>query len=120
MNDPRNFDANAMLETYRNAFAPALQAQKAGLKALERLARFQYAVAGDYMDWSLTNAHALLAAKNPSELVTKQAELGTKIGEQLRGRVQELTAIASESHSAMPQVFNEATAKATEMSKKAA
>jgi phasin family protein len=120
MNDPRNFDANALLETYRNAFAPALQAQKAGLKALERLARFQYAVAGDYMDWSLTNAHAILGAKNPSELVAKQAELGTKIGEQLRGRVQELTAIASESQSAMSQVFNEATAKAAEMSKKAA
>ena len=35
----RNFDATALLETYRNAFAPALQAQKAGLKAFERMAR---------------------------------------------------------------------------------
>jgi len=114
------FDANALLETYRNAFAPALQVQKAGLKTLERLARFQYALAGDYMEWSLTNAHAFLGAKNPSELVAKQAELGTKIGEQLRGRVQELTAIASESQGALSQVITEATAKATEMAKKAA
>ena len=119
MND-RNFDPNALLETYRNAFAPALHAQQEGLKALERLARYQYAVAGDYMDWSLTQAQAFLAAKSPSELAAKQAELGSKIGEQLRGRVQELTTITSESQSTLNQVFNEATAKVAEMSKKAA
>jgi hypothetical protein len=34
--------------------------------------------------------------------------------------VQELTTIASESQSAMSQMFNEATAKAAELSKKAA
>lgn len=116
----RNFDATALLETYRNAFAPALQAQKTGLKAFERLARFHYAVAGDVMEWSLTNANAFLAAKNPSELVAKQAELGSKIGEQLRGRVQELSTIASESQTALSQLFNEATAKVAELSKKAA
>ncbi len=116
----RIFDATTLLETYRNAFAPALQAQKTGLKAFERLARFHYAVAGDVMEWSLTNVHAFLAAKNPSELVAKQAELGSKIGEQLRGRVQEFSTIASESQTALSQLFNEATAKVAELSKKAA
>jgi phasin family protein len=116
----RNFDPAALLETYRNAFAPVLLAQKAGLKAFERMARYQHAVAGDYLEWTLSNAQALFAAKNPSELVAKQAELSSKIGEQLRGRVQELTTIASVSQSAMSQMFNEATAKAAELSKKAA
>ncbi len=45
----RIFDATALLETYRNALAPAFQAQQEGVKALERLARYQYAVAGDYL-----------------------------------------------------------------------
>ena len=116
----RNFDPTALFETYRNAFAPAIHAQHEGLKALERMARYQYAVAGDYMEWSLSHAQAFLAAKSPVEFAAKQAELSSKIGEQLRGRVQELTAIASESQTALSQIFNEATNKAAEMSKKAA
>ena len=116
----RTFDPTALIESYRDALAPVIHAQQEALKAFERVARYQYAVAGDYLDWTLTQAHAVLAAKSPAELASKQAELGSKISEQLRGRVQELTAIASESQSALSQIFNEATTKAAEMSKKAA
>ena len=116
----RTFDPTTLIETYRNAFAPAFHAQQEGLKAIERMARYQYAVAGDYLDWSLSQAQAFLAAKNPAELAAKQAELGSKISEQLRGRVQELTTITSESQSKLNQLFNEASAKVAELSKKAA
>jgi phasin family protein len=116
----RNFDPTALFESYRNAFAPAIHAQHEGLKALERLARYQYAVVGDYMEWSLSQSQAFLAAKSPVEFAAKQAELGSKIGEQLRGRVQELSAITRESQSTLNQLFNEASAKVAELSKKAA
>jgi hypothetical protein len=116
----RNFDPTAMFETYRNAFAPLLNAQHEGLKAFERMARYQYAVAGDYMEWTLAQAQAFVAAKSPVEFAAKQAELGSKIGEQLRGRVQELTTITRESQSTMNQLFNDASAKVAELSKKAA
>jgi phasin family protein len=116
----RQFDANALLETYRNAFAPAFAAQQEGLKAFDRLVRYQYAVAGDYLEWTLNNAHAFVAARTPSELVAKQSELGTRIGEQLRGRVQELSTIASESQTVLNTIYSEATAKVTELAQKAA
>ena len=116
----RNFDPTALFETLRNSFAPAIHAQHEGLKALERMARYQYAVAGDYMEWSLSHAQAFLAAKSPAEFAAKQAELGSKIGEQLRGRVQELSTITRESQSTLNQIFNEASAKVAELSKKAA
>ena len=116
----QTFDPSALIETYRNALAPAIHAQQEGLKAFERLARYQYAVAGDYLEWSMTQAQAFFAAKNPTELAAKQAELGSKISEQLRGRVQELTTITSESQSTLNQLFNEASAKVAELSKKAA
>lgn len=116
----QTFDPNALLETYRNALAPALHAQQEGLKALDRLARYQYAVAGDYMEWSLSQAQAVLAAKSPVEFAAKQAELGSKIGEQLRGRAQELTTITRESQSTLNQLFSEASAKVAALSKKAA
>ena len=116
----RNFDPTALIDTYRNALAPFIHAQQEGLKSFERVARYQYALAGDYLEWSLTQAQAVLAAKNPAELVAKQAELSSKISEQLRGRVQELTTITSESQSTLDQLFNEASAKVVELSKKAA
>ena len=116
----KNLDPNTLFDTYRNAFAPVIHAQHEGLKALERMARYQYAVAGDYMEWSLSHAQAFLAAKSPVEFAAKQAELGSKIGEQLRGRVQELTTIARESQSTLSQLFNEASSKVADLSKKAA
>ena len=64
------FDPKAIFEAYRNAFAPALKAQQEGVKAVDRLGRYQYAVAGDYLEWSLAQAKAALAAQTPAEFVT--------------------------------------------------
>ena len=116
----RNFDPNAMFEAYRNSLAPVLRAQQEGLKALERFAHYQYALAGDYLEWSLSQAKAALGAKNPAELVAKQAELGSKLSDQLRGRVQEFSSLATEAQSTMTQLFDEATAKFADVTKKAA
>jgi hypothetical protein len=114
------FDPNGLFDAYRNAFAPMLHAQQEGLKAIDRLARYQYAVAGDYLEWSLSNAKALLNAKTPAELASKQAELGSKISDQLRGRVQEFSTLASDAQTTITQLFDEATAKFAEVTKKAA
>jgi phasin family protein len=115
-----NFDPTSIIESYRTAFAPVMRAQQEGLKAIDRLARYQYAVAGDYLEWSLAQAKTVLNAKNPAELVAKQAELSGKISDQLRGRVQEFSSLASDAQSTMSQLLDEATAKFAEVTKKAA
>ena len=114
------FDPKTILETYRAAFAPVMKAQQEGVKVIDRVGRYQYAVAGDYLEWSLAQAQAVVGAKSPAEIVAKQTELGSKISEQLRGRVQELNTIASEAQSTLSQLFTEASAKAAELTKKAA
>jgi hypothetical protein len=114
------FDPSTIIEAYRKTFAPAVKAQQEGVDVIDRVGRYQYAVAGDYMEWTLAQAQTFLAAKSPVEFAAKQAELGSKIGEQLRGRVQELTTITRESQSTLNQLFNEASAKVAELSKKAA
>ena len=114
------FDPSALIETYRNALAPFLHAQQEGLKAIDRLARYQYALAGDYLEWNLANAKAFVNAKTPAEYFAKQTELGTKISDQVRGRVQELSALASDAQSTITQLFDEASAKFAEVTKKAA
>jgi hypothetical protein len=62
MNDS-TFDPKSIFETYRNAFAPTLKAQQEGVKAIDRVGRYQYAVAGDYLEWSLAQAKAALARR---------------------------------------------------------
>jgi len=114
------FDPKAIFESYRNAFAPALKAQQEGVKALDRLSRYQYAVAGDYLEWSLAQAKAALSAQSPADFVSKQVELTTALSEKLRARAQEFVTLATDAQTSFTEVVNETTAKvAAEPKKKA-
>lgn len=116
MSDP-TFDPKTMLEAYRNALAPTLKAQQEGLKAIDRAGRYQYAVAGDYLEWSLAQGKAALAAQTPAEFVSKQFELATALSEKLRARVQEFVTLATDAQTSLTQVMSNATAKAAEVTK---
>lgn len=113
-------DPNALFDTARTSLAPIIKAQQEGLKTFDRLAHFQYALAGDFLEWSMAHANSFLAAKSPSELVAKQAELGSKFSDQLRGRVQEFSSLASETQTTLTAMFDQATAKFVDVAKKAA
>jgi hypothetical protein len=119
MNDSA-FDPKSIFEAYRSAFAPTVKAQQEGLNALDRAGRYQYAVAGDYLEWSLAQAKAAIGAQTPAEFVSKQIELATALSEKLRARVQEFVTLATEAHNSFTQVVSEATAKVAEVTKKAA
>ena len=96
------FDPKAIFETYRNAFAPVLKAQEEGVKHIDRFGRYQYAVAGDYLEWSLSHAKAAVAAQSPAELVSKQVELATALSEKLRVRASEFATLATEAQASLP------------------
>ena len=112
------FDPKAIFESYRNAFAPALKAQQEGVKALDRLSRYQYAVAGDYLEWSLAQAKAALSAQSPADFVSKQVELTTALSEKLRARAHEFVTLATDAQTSFTEVVNETTAKAAAEPKK--
>jgi phasin family protein len=114
------FDPKAIIDTYKNAFAPVLKAQQEGITAIDRVGRYQYAVAGDYLEWSLAQAKAALGAQTPAEFVSKQVELTTALSEKLRARAQEFVTLATETQSSFTNAVNEATAKVAEASKKKA
>lgn len=98
----RTNDLNTWLETYKETFASFSKAQQDGFKALERFARFNYAVAGDYLEAGLAHAKAALTARAAvgtqamADLLAKQAELGKELSEKLRVRAQEFSALASD------------------------
>jgi phasin family protein len=112
------FDPKAIFETYRNAFAPALKGQQESLKAIDRAGRYQYAVAGDYLEWSLAQAKAALTAQTPAEFVSKQVELTTALSEKLRARAQEFVTLATDTQTGFTDLVSDATSKVAELSRK--
>jgi hypothetical protein len=114
------FDFSTLFDTYRQAFAPVLSAQQNYLKTLERVARYQFAVAGDYLDWSLSHAKASVEPKSVADLVSKQTAVNTSFSDKLKARAEEFTQIASETQGAVSQWFDEAGAKVAEAGAKAA
>jgi hypothetical protein len=102
MRDPNHIDWNIWLDTYKDTYACFSKAQHEGLRALERFARFQYAVAGDVLEAGLAQAKAALGARSAigtqavAEMLEKQAELSTQLSEKIRERAQEFSALAAE------------------------
>ena len=113
------FDPKTLFETYRNAFAPALKAQQESIKAMDRLGKYQSAVAGDYLEWSVAQANAAAVAQTPTELLSKQVELATALSEKMRVRTQEFMSSATEAQTAFTQAVAEATANVQEVTKQA-
>ena len=116
----KTFDFTALFDTYRQAFAPVIAAQQNGLNTLERLARYQFAVAGDYLDWTLSHAKTSAEPKSVADLVSQQSALNTSFSDKLRARAAEFTQIASETQGTVTRWFDEASAKVAETAKKAA
>ncbi len=114
------FDPKTIFESYRNAFAPVLKAQKEGIKSFDRIGRYQYAVAGDYLDWSVAQAKAALDAQSPAELVSRQLELTTALSDKLRARAHEFLTLATEAQNGLADVVTELTNKAVAETKKKA
>jgi hypothetical protein len=106
------FDPNAMMAATRDVFAPMLKAQQEGFKTLERLARLQYAVAGDLLESGLARVNATFAATSPSELLNKQTELNGQFVDKLRARAEEFATVTSEAQAKFSHLGTEIAAKA--------
>jgi hypothetical protein len=115
----RTYDLNAWLETYKDAVASFGKAQQEGFRALERFARFHYAVAGDCLEAGLAQTKAALSAKASvgtqaiADLFARQAELGTQLSEKLRARAQEFSSLAAEVQESVGSLAGEAAHRAT-------
>jgi hypothetical protein len=111
------FDFTNMFDTYREAFAPVLSVQQNYFNTLERFARYQFKIAGDYLEWSLAQARVNVEPKSVADLVTTQTSLNTAFGDRLRARAEEFTQITSETEGAVSQWLDEAGTKAAEAGK---
>jgi hypothetical protein len=108
----RSFNPDTMMAAAREAFAPVLKAQQEGFKNLERLARLQYAVAGDVLESGLARVNATFSATTASELLNKQTELNSQFVDKLRARAEEFATVTSEIQAKFAQFSTEIAAKA--------
>jgi phasin family protein len=115
----RNFDPSTLMANAREAFAPVLKAQQEGFKTIERLARLQYAVAGDVLESGLARVNASFGATNPTELMSKHTELTTQFVDKLRARAEEFATVTSEMQNKFTQLGSEIAAKAVPAKKAA-
>lgn len=107
-------DPGAAVDASRHAVAPALRAQLEALKAIERFGRYQYGVAGDYLEWSMAQARASLTIGTPAEHIASQVTLSTQFSGKLQDRVREFVDLASETQASFNHVLVDATAKLAE------
>ena len=114
----RAFDLNTWLETYKETVASFSKAQQEGFRALERFARFNYAVAGDCLEAGLAQAKAALSARAAvgtqavADLLARQAELSNELSEKLRARAEEFSGLAAEVQESVSTFAAEAATRA--------
>jgi hypothetical protein len=108
----RTFDPNTLIAATREAFAPLLKVQHEGFKSFERLARLQYAVAGDVLESGLARVSATFAAASPSELIQRHTELNSQFADKLRARAEEFATVTSEIQAKFTQFGSDLAAKA--------
>ncbi len=102
MRDRNQMDWNVWLDTYKDTYASFTRAQQQAFRALEALARFNYAVAGDVLEAGFARVKATLGSspdfstQSLAELLEKQAEVGTQLSEKFRERTQEFSTLAAE------------------------
>jgi phasin family protein len=97
----------------RRAFGPAARLNEVVVGNVERVARFQYELAGELMQLALDQMNAAVKARDLPTLLAKQRELATKFAEKASQRQQALAEIATESQASFARWIEDATSAAT-------
>ena len=91
----------------KRAFAPAVQFNEAVAASVERLAKFQYELAGDLLQLGIDQMNATVRAKDLPTLLAKQREIATKFAEKNTARQQALSDLASDSQASVAKWFED-------------
>jgi phasin family protein len=93
----------------KRAFTPATRFNEVMVGNIERVARFQYELTGDLMQFALDQMNATVKAKDLPTLLSKQREIATKFAEKATTRQQALAEMATESQAGFARWIEDAT-----------
>ncbi|MBM5810950.1 MAG: phasin family protein [Gammaproteobacteria bacterium] len=112
MNSP-TFDFSTFIDAGRKAIAPAQKWNELALQGFERLARQQYAFAGDLLEFSVQEWQLLGTVRDLNELTARQMEIVSQLAEKTAQRSQDLVRAATEQQTQVSRWFDQAATEAT-------
>jgi hypothetical protein len=119
MNNP-TFDFNAFVDASKKALAPAVKLSELSLAGFERVARQQYAFAGEMLEFSLKQLQLASTARDFNDLTSRQIELSTQFAEKATQRSQDMIKFSSEHQAELTKWFDQTVSESAKGAKKAA
>lgn len=99
-------EMNSFIDNTRKMTEPFTRAQEVSARTFEKLARYNYEVAGDFMNLAIAQLHAATQSKDVPELMKKHAELANQYVEKQTQRSQDFLKIATDAQSDMTQLID--------------
>jgi len=103
-------DFSAYTDFAKRAFAPATRLNETVVGNFESLARFQYELAGDFMQLAIEQMQATVKANDLGALVARQSEIATKFVEKQTQRQQAFARMATDAQARVAKLVEESAA----------
>ena len=116
----QTFDFNALIDAGKKAWGPAIKLNELSAAAFERVARQQYAFAGEVLEFSLQQMQLASTARDLNDLTARQIELSTQFAERATQRSQDLLKLSNEHQAQLTKWFDQTVSESTKGAKKAA
>ena len=100
------FDFNAFLDAGKKALAPVVKFNELSLAGFERIARQQYAFAGEMLEFSLQQLQLASTVRDLNDLTARQIELSTQFAERATQRSQDLIKLSTEHQAELTKWFD--------------
>ena len=101
-------DFSAYTDFAKRAFAPATRLNETVAGNFESLARFQYELAGDFLQLAIDQMQATVKAKDLGALVARQSEIASKFVEKQSQRQQAFAKMATDAQARLAKLVDEA------------
>ncbi len=101
------FDFNSFLDAGKKAFAPVVKFNELSVQSFERIARQQYAFAGEMLEFSLKQLQLTSTVRDINDLTARQIELSTQFAERATQRSQDLIKLSTEHQAELSKWFDQ-------------
>ncbi|HEX9708211.1 MAG TPA: phasin family protein [Steroidobacteraceae bacterium] len=101
------FDFNSFIDAGKKAFAPVVKFNELSVQSFERIARQQYAFAGEMLEFSLKQLQLTSTVRDINDLTARQIELSTQFAERATQRSQDLIKLSTEHQAQLTKWFDQ-------------
>jgi len=108
------FDFTSFIDAGQKAFAPVVKFNELSVQSFERIARQQYAFAGEMLEFSLKQLQLTSTVRDINDLTARQIELTTEFAERATQRSQDLIKLSSEHQAQLTKWFDQTVTETTQ------